>query len=469
MSKLEPKVKAKIGLLPTGLKIYWEQFPDLKNKGMKMYDKLVERLSEFGEVVSPGVVDTYETAVEASELFVKEKVDILFIFPFGYTTGMMIVPSVKALNVPIRLLNAHVDSSYDYKNADTEEYLYHEGACCIPEYSGTLVSLGKKFQVITGHFGQEEMWQEIKHCCLGAAAAKAFSKCRFAVIGNTYTNMCDMPSDEHKILKVTGQLLCRPEVEEVEEAYNQVTEAELEDMYRDFRNYYRVDETVTNEHMRESAKIAVAFDKIIKKYNIDAFGFYWWGQKPHMTELRAQSALAVSRLAAMDIPGVTEGDIKTAMAMKILNYFGGGGMFLEFFSCDFDENFIMVGHDGPSNVSVASDKPVLQNLTVHHGKTGEGLGIDFDMHKGPCTLLNLTQFGTDKTYKLIYSVGEVIEGDILNIGNPNCRVRVSKPIPQFFNEWCIQGPGHHSALGVGDFSKEIEMFAETMGFECVRV
>lgn len=65
--------------------------------------------------------------------------------------------------------------------------------------------------------------------------------------------------------------------------------------------------------------------------------------------------------------------------------------------------------------------------------------------------------------------GEVIPGDILNIGNPNCRVRVQKPIPQFFNEWCVQGPGHHSALGVGDFSKEIEMFAEKMGFDCVRI
>ncbi len=54
------------------------------------------------------------------------------------------------------------------------------------------------------------------------------------------------------------------------------------------------------------------------------------------------------------------------------------------------------------------------------------------MKEGPCTLLNLTQFGTEKTYKLIYSVGEVISGDILNIGNPNCRVRVHKPIPEFF-------------------------------------
>jgi len=47
MSKLEPKVKPRIGLLPTGHKIYWSQFPTLKEKGMKMYGKLLN-LTQFG-------------------------------------------------------------------------------------------------------------------------------------------------------------------------------------------------------------------------------------------------------------------------------------------------------------------------------------------------------------------------------------------------------------------------------------
>ena len=37
------------------------------------------------------------------------------------------------------------------------------------------------------------------------------------------------------------------------------------------------------------------------------------------TQLRAQSNLAVSRLAAMGRPGVTEGDVKSAMAMKVFD------------------------------------------------------------------------------------------------------------------------------------------------------
>ena len=84
-------------------------------------------------------------------------------------------------------------------------------------------------------------------------------------------------------------------------------------------------------------------------------------------------------------------------------------------------------------------------------------------------MLNWTQFGTNAPFKLIYSVAEVIPGEILNIGNPNCRIRVKKPIPRFFDDWCQQGPEHHFALGVGDFSKEIRAFAEKMGLDCVEV
>jgi len=62
---------------------------------------------------------------------------------------------------------------------------------------------------------------------------------------------------------------------EIEEVYHCVTTDQLEDMYRQFREMYDVDETVTNEHMRFCAQLPVAFDEVIRKYDIHAFGFYW--------------------------------------------------------------------------------------------------------------------------------------------------------------------------------------------------
>ena len=206
---MSKQLRPRIGLLPTGLNMYFQQYPNLKQMGMSMYQKLLDQLESYADVISPGLVDTYETAAAAAELLSTSNIDILLIFPFGYTTGMMIAPTVKATNVPIRLINAHEDASYDYKNADTELYLHHEGACPIPEYSCTLVALKRKFQVITGYFGQAHFWEEIKRHCMGAAAASAYSKGRFGVFGNTYTNMVDMPVDDHRILRATGQLVCR--------------------------------------------------------------------------------------------------------------------------------------------------------------------------------------------------------------------------------------------------------------------
>jgi len=464
------KVRPKIGLMYTGLKVYWAQYPQFVEIGSNMYEKYLKEFKKIGDVVEAKFIDTPELSGQAGKMFKEKDIDILFILPFGYSTGMIIVPCVKQLDVPVRLLATHEDATYDYKNADTAQWLHHTGICCIPEYASTLVRIDKKFRVITGWLKDRRFWTEIEKDSIGAAVGKKFKDLNFAIIGNTYTNMTDMPADDHKLLKATGKLFLRPEIEEFEDEYYKVTDEQLRDMYTQLREFYEVDETVTNEHMKESAKIAVVFDKIINRYNINAYGYYWWGIKEIVTQLRSQSTLAGSRLASMGVPGVTEGDVKTAMAMKAMDLMGAGGMFLEFNTIDYENEFLLISHDGPVNFNVSDGKPRLQHLDIHHGKTGHGLGVDFNLKKGLVTLLNLTQSDPKvDTFKLIYTIGEVVEGDALHVGNPNGRLKISKPIYKFVDEWCQHGPIHHNSLGIGDLSREIEVFAEVMGFKCVGV
>ena len=466
---MDPRVRPRIGLLPVGHSYYWDQFPELRDMGLRMGGKLRRMLSSFGDIVGPDLVDTEEASRRAGELYRKEQVDIVLVFPFGYTPSMNVLPALAALDRPIRILNAHEDPCYDYATADTALYLHHEGVCCVPEISGALVNTGRRFRVRTGTLDDPRLQAELQADCVGAAAARFFHEMKVGLIGQVYTHMSDMPIDEARLVRATGRMLERPEVEEIENAYRQVSEAELEDMYRQFRSMYDVDGSVTNEHMRFSAQVAVAFDRVITRHDIHAFGFFWWGEQELVTQLRAQAALAVSRLASLGRPGVTEGDVKSAIGMKIFDLMGAGGMFVEFFAMDFRENFFLMGHDGPSNVNMAQGRPKLTHLDVHHGKSGHGLGIDFAMQEGPVTLLNLTQSDAGDTFKLIYSVGEVIPGPVLNIGNPNCRVRVPRPMHEFMDAWCQQGPSHHIALGTGDRSIELEAFAEAMHFRTARI
>lgn len=461
--------RPKIGLLSVGHHYYWDQFPRLKEMGQRMCEKLRNTLGEFSDILEPELVDSPEKSKKAGEYFRQHGIDILIIFPLGYTPSLNVIPAVNEIDVPIRILNAHEDKSYNYATADTALYLHHEGVCCVPEFAGALVNMGKRFKVLTGFFDDIRLMDEIKSEVLGASAAVFFREMNIGLIGQIYTNMIDMPIDEHRLIRATGKLLQRPEIEEIENAYHRVTEIQIENMCLQFREMYDVDENVTDEHLSFSAQLAIAYEEIITKYDIYAFGYYWWGEKELITQLRSQSTLAVSRLASLGRPGVTEGDVKSAMAMKIIDLLGGGGMFLEFFSMDFTENFFLMGHDGPSNINMSKGKPKVMHLEVQHGKSGHGLGIDFEIEKGPVTLLNLTQFYEGNTFKLIYSVGEVIPGPILNIGNPNCRVSVQKPLHEFMDAWCQQGPSHHVALGRGDLSISLEAFAEAMEFHIVRV
>lgn len=142
--------RPRIGLLQTGHLIYWGQFPGLKEMSTKMCEELITRLEKFGDVITPGLVDTQEKAEQAGRFFIEKGIDILLVFPVGYTTGMVMVPCVRQLDVPIRVLNSHIEGTYDYKTADTTIYLYHEGPCCIAEYAAGLVNMGKKFEIRTG-------------------------------------------------------------------------------------------------------------------------------------------------------------------------------------------------------------------------------------------------------------------------------------------------------------------------------
>ncbi|HCK09884.1 hypothetical protein MK139_03360 [bacterium] len=462
--------RAKVGLLSVGHHYYWNQYPRLKAMGEQMGHKLYDLISPYADLIPSELVDTPEKSRQAGERFQNEGVDIILVFPFGYTPSANVLPAVQNATVPIRLLNAHEDWTYDYANADTTEYLHHEGICCIPEFAGALVSIGKPFRVLTGAFEDNRFRKELHDDFRGVSAARHFSEITVGLVGQVYPGMTDMPIDEHRFIRATGRMLVRPEVEEFRNAYDQITETQIEDMYEQFRDLYEVDDTVTNDQMRFSAQVAVVYDEIIaKRHDISAFGYYWWGEDELITQLRAESNLAVSRLAAMGRPGVTEGDVKSAMAMKILDLLGGGGMFVEFFAIDFKNEFLLLGHDGPTNISLSEGKPRLTHLETQHGKSGHGLGIDFDMKEGPVTLLNLTQFDAGDTFKLIYAVGEIISGDILSIGNPNARVRIEKPLHQFMDDWCQQGPSHHIAMGIGDHSAALETFAESMQFRSVRV
>jgi L-arabinose isomerase len=208
---------------------------------------------------------------------------------------------------------------------------------------------------------------------------------------------------------------------------------------------------------------------LVEEFDLDGLTYYYRGVEGNLYErLGAGWILGNSLLTARGVPASGEGDLKTCLAMLILDRFDAGGSFTEFYAMDFRDDFILMGHDGPAHLALSGQRPVLRGLGLYHGKRGHGVSVEFSVKPGPVTLVAMTQTA-DGSLKLLTAEGASEPGPILKIGNTNSRLRFPLGPREFVNRWCQEGPTHHCALGVGHKQTAVAKLGELIGLSVTKV
>lgn len=135
---------------------------------------------------------------------------------------------------------------------------------------------------------------------------------------------------------------------------------------------------------------------------------------------------------------------------------------------DFNDDVVLMGHDGPGHIAIAQGKTKVRPLTVYHGKVGRGLSVEMSVKHGPVTLLSVVET-RDGKLKLLVAEGESVAGPILEIGNTNSRYRFAIGARQFVNDWNAHGPAHHCAVGVGHLAAKIDKLGKLLNIEVAQV
>ncbi len=481
------ETSAKIGLFGIGLAAYWPQFAGLKERLEGYQAQVAARLTEMGaEVVSAGLVDTALAAVAAGDLFASERVDLILCYVGTYATSSQVLPAVQRGKAPVVILNLQPTAALDYPNTDTGEWLANCSACCVPEIANAFARSRIPFNVVSGllspvagHAGRyfERAWAEVADWIAAARVKRAVNSARIGFLGHTYPGMLDMYSD---FTMHHAQLGAHIEVLEMDDLHQRVaaaTEEEVAAKTAEIRRVFEIAQPgrdkismpVTEEALRWSARVAVGLDRLVSDFDLDGLTYYYRGLDGNANEeLGASLIVGNSLLTGRGIPAAGEGDLKTCVAMLMMDRLGAGGSYTEFYAMDFVEDFILMGHDGPGHVAISDGKPVLRGLGLYHGKRGYGVSVEFNVKTGPITILGLTQTAEGRL-KLLAAEGESLPGPRLEIGNTNSRLRFSLDPAEFMNRWSEHGPTHHCALGVGHQLGKIGKLARLLGIELVVV
>ncbi|AZI25978.1 arabinose isomerase [Pedobacter sp. G11] len=470
------KHNLKVGLFGIGLDTYWPQFEGLENRLIGYLDQVAGKLNNYGaEVLNLGLIDNAEKAFTAGHDFRKGDVDIIFLYVTTYALSSTVLPVVRRAKVPVIILNLSPKAAIDYHNFNrlndrtkmTGEWLAFCAACPVPEIANVFKRADIPFEQVTGTLNDQQTWQEIEQWVEAAKVANMMSHNSLGLMGNYYSGMLDIYSDITLQCAVFGNHVEIIEPDELTALAESVSSQQIDDKLNEFKTVFEIDPACEESELEKAARTSVALDQLVKRYGLGSMAYYHKGTGNANGETMSSIILGNSLLTAGGVPVAGEYEIKNAQAMKIMDGFGAGGSFTEYYALDFDDDVVLMGHDGPGHLGIAEGKIKVKPLQVYHGKVGSGLSVEMSVKHGAVTLLSVVE-NKGKIFFLV-AEGESVAGPILEIGNTNSRYRFDIGARKFVEEWNNAGPAHHCAVGLGHISSKVKKLAKLLNIEVIHI
>jgi L-arabinose isomerase len=465
-------------LFSIGLDTYWPQFEGLKDR-LESYNRhIAKRLAcEQIEVMNAGLIDTPEKAVGAGHELRRADVDLVFLHVSTYALSSTVLPVVRRAKAPVIILNLAPGPAIDFQAFNalgdrgkmTGEWLAWCQACPVPEIANVFERCRIPFFQVTGMLENDAVaWNEVQGWLDAARVAHGMEHNRLGLMGHYYGGMLDIYSDLTLQCALFGGHIEMLEVDELAALRAEVTAPEVKVRVAEFHLAFDVQPDCSLAELERAARTSIALDRLVDRHQLGSLAYFYNGTgNPANEDAISSIILGTSLLTARGIPVAGEYEVKNVQAMKIMDLFGAGGSFTEYYAVDFNDEVVLMGHDGPGHLSIAEGKTKVRPLGVYHGKVGRGLSVEMSVKNGPVTLLSVVEAGG--TLKLVSAEGESVPGPILEIGNTNSRYRFRIGARKFIESWNAQGPAHHCAIGVGHIAEKIRKLGALLELEVVQV
>jgi L-arabinose isomerase len=379
--------------------------------------------------------------------------------------------ALPALPVVVWTAHRHARVAADFSHGD----ITTEGATVgAPMLTNVLVRTGRPFALVAGRIQDPAVQTRVAGAARAGAVARRLRQARVGRVGRPIDGYDCVDADPSLLRASTGIELVPIEPAEVRERYLSIAPARIEELERETRATFAIEDSAEGETLHRSLRAACAIEDLVREHRLDA-----GAMNCHVPEIRLGPEVGIApcfglgRSTSAGVPWSCAGDVVTAIALLTTRLLGGAALYHELESLDYETGELVIANSGEHDLAFCDphERPTLRRNDWFLADPVVGACACFGAPAGPATLVAFTELDAPVPgYRFIVADGEFTRTRWPATGTPYAAFRFRhEPAPEAWERWARAGANHHSSATPGDLGEAVAQVAAFLGIEAVLV
>ncbi|MET7963244.1 L-arabinose isomerase [Micromonospora zamorensis] len=391
-----------------------------------------------------------------------------------FSPAKMWIAGLDALQTPLLHLHTQANVLLPWNDIDMDFMNLNQAAHGDREFGYIQTRLGVARKTVAGHVSDPRVSARVGAWARAALGWSAMRSLRLARFGDNMRDVAVTEGDKVEAELRFGVSVNTYGVNDLVEVVGQVTDAQVDDLVKEYEDTYRVvADLLSGGERHDSLRYAARLELGMRAF-LDEGGFRAFTTNfEDLGGLRQLPGIAVQRLMADGYGFGGEGDWKTSVLVRTLKAMSvgvdGGTSFMEDYTYDLTpgEELVLGAHMLEVCPTIASGVPNVEIHPLSIGGREDPVRLVFDAAPGPAVVLGLADMG--ERFRLVAN-----EIDVVTPPQPLRRLPVARAVwrprpdlPVSAESWITAGAPHHTVLSQAVGVEELHDLAEMSRTELV--
>ncbi|HXS58587.1 MAG TPA: L-arabinose isomerase [Hanamia sp.] len=393
-----------------------------------------------------------------------------------FSPAKMWIGGLRILTKPLCHLHTQFNRDIPWGEIDMDFMNLNQSAHGDREFGFMVSRMRLDRKVITGHWQDPEVLEQINGWCRAAAGWHDWQGAKFVRFGDNMRFVAVTDGDKVEAEYKFGYSVNTHGIGDLVKVINEASDKETELLIQEYEENYTLQSSLRKggaqrSSLVDAARIEIGLRNFLQQGNFKGFTDTF----EDLHGMKQLPGIAAQRLMAEGYGFAGEGDWKTAALVRAMKVMGsglaGGNSFMEDYTYHFDpaNSMVLGSHMLEICPSIANGKPSCEVHPLGIGGKEDPVRLTFNSAAGPALNASLVDMGN--RFRLIVNEVEAVDPlqDLPKL--PVARV-LWKPMPDMktgCTAWIYAGGAHHTGYSQNLSSANMEDFAAIAGIEFVLI